>query len=74
MVDVTKYSFMAFCGSNYYPQGGMLDSLKDDFGVAMAYETKEEALKEILQYAIDNDIDWWHIFDLSTGSIVDRSK
>lgn len=54
-------NFLLFAGDAYYPKGGWND-LKG------AYETLDEA--QVAMLLINEKIDWAHIVDLKTNTIV----
>ncbi len=55
--------FLLFGGDLYYPSGGWKD-FRGDF----------DNLESALHRAATLRIDWWHIFDMETGQIVDASE
>lgn len=58
--------YILFWGNTYYPAGGVYDLAKVDNDL--------KALKEFVKHnKEEEDIDWWHIFDTNTMTIVDRS-
>ena len=58
-------TYHLFCGSNWYPSGG----IKDHAGT---YETREAALIALANSADCKD--WWHIVDAQTMEIVLEGK
>lgn len=44
--------YMLFGGSFYYPSGGIGDLVMSS-----------DELDELMKRAIDNQLDWWHIYD-----------
>lgn len=65
--------YMLFSGYNYYAKGGMNDFIEMS-------ESKEKLLKIALQLCTAKneeheglEYEWWHIFCLKTGKVVDHS-
>lgn len=60
--------FIAFCGMEYYPNGGWEDFLS-------SHDTVDGAKCALLDFATEGNImGWWHIVDTETGEIVATSK
>jgi hypothetical protein len=57
--------FLVFGGEIYYAKGGFHDFLS-------SHDTLEAAVQCAQQYD-DTDVEWWHIFDATTGTIVAHS-
>lgn len=64
----TPARFLAFAGSDYYPNGGWSDLLG-------AFATADEAAAACrAELAESGRRDWWHVVDLQTMAIVDGAE
>ena len=55
--------FLLFIGATWYPCGGWCD-----------FYAPFDTLEEASSLAKSIKPDWWHVVDLQTGTIVERSK
>ena len=55
--------YLAFCGDNYYPAGGMEDFIGD-------FDDRADAERAVLSYMRVRAHDWGHIYDTEVKEIV----